>query len=120
MDDPSRSAPAAVEFDAAMARVLRAEQDARAAVAAAREEAARIAERSRTEARELAERRRVRLARLHERIERSLATDLAAMAAQARALPDAGAPDVLALGALQRAVQALAADLTRPTVVLAA
>jgi hypothetical protein len=96
-----------------MARVLRAEQDARAAVAAAHEEAAHIAERARTEARALAERRRVRLARLHERIERSLATELAAIAAEARALPDQAAPDALALGALQRSVQALATDLTR-------
>jgi len=97
-----------------MARVLRAEQEARAAVAAAREEAQRIAELARTAARELAERRRVRLARLHERIERSLATELAAIAAEARALPDPAAPDALAVSALQRSVQVLAADLTRP------
>jgi hypothetical protein len=113
MDDQERGAQTAVEVDAAMARVLRAEEDARAAVAAAQVQAAHIAELSRTEARALTEQRRSRLARLHSRIEHGLASELDAIAAEARALPGHAEPDALARDALERAVQALAAELTQ-------
>jgi vacuolar-type H+-ATPase subunit H len=104
--------PGDLDVDAALARVLQAEQAARGAIDAARAEAARMAEQARTHARRYAERARARMARGQAAVERDLQAQLAAIAEQARALPERDEPDPLALGRLERAVQALAAELT--------
>jgi F0F1-type ATP synthase membrane subunit b/b' len=108
--------PRVVDFDvdAAMARVLQAERDARAAVAQAQQEAMNIAEAARAEARAVAERRRERLARVHARVEQQLQSALAAIGAEAQALPVRDDPDAAARERLERAVDALAQALTTP------
>lgn len=98
--------------DASMARVLQAEQAARASVAAARDEAAHIGERARAEARGIADRARERVARAHARVESALQAALAALAAEARSLPGHDEPDDAARARLEHAVQRLAAELT--------
>jgi len=97
-----------------MARVLQAERDAREAIAQARDAATHIAEAARAQARAVAERRRDRLARVHAQVDRQLHDRLAAIAAEAQALPVHDDPEAAALARLERAVDALAAALTTP------
>jgi hypothetical protein len=112
LKDP-RNADSAVE--AAVARVLQAEHDARAAIDDARAQAARIAEQARAQARQCAERARQRVARGQAALERRLQADLAAIEAAGRALPEHDEPDAGARARLDAAVHALAAALTGGT-----
>ena len=107
--DP-RNADSSVE--AAMARVLRAEREARDNIDAARAEAQHIAEQARAEARRSAERARERIAHGQEAMERRLQQALAAIEAEARALPEHSEPDARDRARLEAAVQTLAAALT--------
>jgi hypothetical protein len=101
-----------VSVESALARVLEAEALARDAVAAAQAEAARIAEQSRADARALAERSRLRIERGRGRIARQVQRTLAETRAQSRDLAGPAQPDATAQQRLQRAVTALAAELT--------
>jgi RPA family protein len=101
--------------EAAMARVLDAERQAREAVEAAQAEAAHIAEAARAAQRQLAERTRARMARVREAFARAVQAELDRIDAEARALPAHDEPDARDLARLDRAVAALAAKLTEPT-----
>jgi hypothetical protein len=107
--DDTAITPHAVE--SAMARVLRAEHEARAAMAEAREQATRVAEQARAQARAIAEQRRQRITQLHARIERCLQAERASIDAQVRALPAHDAPDGPAIEQLERAVRIVATQL---------
>ncbi len=109
-ENPSR--PAESEVDAAIARVVAAEQAAKASIAAAREEAAALAEQSRAAARALADRTQQRIRRLRAAFERQVDGEVAALDAQGRALAGDDAPDAAELERLERAVASLAAQLT--------
>lgn len=109
VNDP-RNAQGSVE--AALARVLLAEREARDAIEAAQAEAQRIAERSRAGARRCAERARERVARGQDAMERRLQQGLAAIEAEARALPELAEPGEHDRARLEAAVQALAVALT--------
>jgi hypothetical protein len=107
-EDPSPEPGA----EAAMARVLAAEQAARSAIEGARLEAAAIAEQARTEARALAERTQGRIVKARLAFARQLQSELARMEAQACALGGASEPSPEELQRLRRAVPALAEQLT--------
>lgn len=98
--------------DVAIVRVLRAEASARESIAAARAQAAQIAEQSRSAARALAERTQRRIRRLRATFEARVASEVAALDAQARALADDTAPAAAEPLQLERAVESLAAQLT--------
>ena len=98
--------------DAAMERVLQAEQQARLAVEAAREEARRIGEQARGEARAVEERARLRLARLRRAMAQRLQAELTAVREHASALPAHEQPGEHEWRALEEAVERLAARLT--------
>ena len=98
--------------DAAMERVLQAEQQARLAVEAAREEARRIGEQARGEARAVEERARLRLAHLRRAMAQRLQAELATVREQASALPAHEKPVEHEWRALAEAVSRLAARLT--------
>jgi hypothetical protein len=101
--------------EAAIARVLDAEREAREAVARALIEVHRIAETARTDARSLAERTERRIRLVVGAFERELASRVAEIDAAAERLdkPQPLTPDELA--ALRRAVGALARELTGAT-----
>jgi RPA family protein len=101
--------------ETAMARVLDAEREARAAVDAAQRECGHIAEAARAAQRRLAERTRRRVARVHEAFAAAVQGELARIDAQAQALPAHDDPDADDLARLERALAALAARLTEPT-----
>ena len=96
----------------AIANVLRAESDARAAVAQAELAAQRIAEAARAEARTLAERTERRIRAVVGAFETDLAARLADIDAQAAGMATAHAPGDAELASLQRSVRALARQLT--------
>lgn len=98
--------------DVAIVRVLRAEALARESIAAARAQAAQIAEQSRSAARALAERTQRRIRRLRGAFEVRVASEVATLDAQARALADDTAPATDESLQLDRAVALLAAQLT--------
>lgn len=98
--------------EAAMARVLEAEQAARDAVEAAQAEAAHMAEAARSAQRALAERTRRRMARVRDAFARAVQGELERIDARARALPAHDDPDADDLERLDRAVAVLAAQLT--------
>jgi hypothetical protein len=101
--------------EAAIARVLDAEREAREAVARALIEVHRIAETARADARSLAERTERRIRLVVGAFERELASRVAEIDAAAERLdkPQPLTPDELA--ALRRAVGALARELTGAT-----
>ena len=106
----STDAPDAVE--AALARVLNAEHEARCSIEAAQVEAGHRAEQARAEARRWVERGRSRIARGQAAVEAHLQVALAALAEEARALPEHDEPDAAARTRVEAAVQRLAAALT--------
>lgn len=98
--------------DQAIATVLRAEAEAREAIARSQAESAHIAEAARAQARILAERTERRIRAVVAAFERERAQRLADIDAEAITI---ARPQVLtadALAALERAVQALARELT--------
>jgi hypothetical protein len=113
LDTPSTPLDAGV--DAAMARVLAAEHQARASVAAAQDQAARLSEAARVAQRALGQRTRRRMVRVREAFGRHVQQALADLAQQAtlQARPDELDADDQAR--LAWAVQSLAAQLTEPT-----
>jgi hypothetical protein len=104
--------PSQVAVEAAIARVLAAEADARIAVQDARAAAEARAEAARAATRAIAQRTLSRIATVRMEFERRIAEDVAALNAEAEAL--AGAPTLspAELAALERALAALAAELT--------
>jgi hypothetical protein len=100
------------EAEAALARVLHAEHEARVAIDAARAEAAHLAEAARSQARAIAERTRIRIVRGQAAAEQRLRAQLADVATAARALPAHGGPDATDDARLEAAVCTLAASLT--------
>lgn len=110
---PHRSSDEAGQSaDEAIATVLRAETDARAAITRAHAEAAHIAEAARAQARALAERTERRIRRVTAAFEQERAERLAELGAEAAAVAVSQVltPDELAR--LDRAVHALARELT--------
>jgi vacuolar-type H+-ATPase subunit H len=105
----SDSAGAAASREA-IARVLQAEREAALSIERSRAQAVQLAEDARADARRLAQRTEQRIRAVHGAFERELARKLAAIddAALARS-PEPGAGE---LAALERAVQALARELT--------
>jgi vacuolar-type H+-ATPase subunit H len=103
--------PASPEVDAAIMRVLAAEQAARAEVERCKRSAEQNVEDAHRRAREIAERAARRAARVHLWTDTAIATRVAALEAQrAELLGSAGIDDDLA--ALARAVERLADELT--------
>ncbi len=98
--------------EAAIARVLDAEREAREAVARALLEVHRIAETARVEARSVAERTERRIRAVVEAFERDLTARVAEIDAAAAQLDNPQPLTADELAALQRAVQALARELT--------
>jgi outer membrane protein TolC len=106
------SAPPVPAVEAAIARVLGAERDARESVAKAVREAEALNERARAVARSLAERTEQRIRAVRAAYEAHVSAEVAAIDAQA-AEQDAGQPlTEIDLERLQRALVALAAELT--------
>jgi hypothetical protein len=100
------------DVEAAIARVLGAEQAACESIAAAHADAAQRAERARAAARALAERTQRRIRRLRDTFERHLAAEVGAIEARALALAGDDTPGVEEVESVQRAVTRLAAQLT--------
>lgn len=98
--------------EAAIVRVLAAERDARDAVERALLDVHRIAEAARAEARSLAERTERRIRIVVAAFERELAARVAAIDAEADQLDSPQPLTADELGALRRAVGALARELT--------
>jgi vacuolar-type H+-ATPase subunit H len=103
--------PASPEVDAAISRVLAAEQAARAAVEQCKREAERTLEDAHRRARDIAERAARRVARVHHWTDRTIATRVAALESQRAALLKT-AHEADDGSALARAVDRLADDLT--------
>jgi hypothetical protein len=97
--------------DAAIARVLQAERDARAAVSGASAEVQQIAERARADARARAERTERRIRLYTAAFARELAARLTAIEAEGAALAVPDAPRADDEQRLQQAVQQVAAEL---------
>jgi hypothetical protein len=106
----ARSPESAVE--AAIKRVLDAEQAARESIATSRTEAAQVAERARAVARALAQRTHQRIRRLRAAFESHLEAEVGAIEAQALALAADDEPGAADLERVERAVASLAAQLT--------
>ncbi len=102
---------AGCEVEVAVARVLRAEHDARVAIDAARAEAAHLAEAARGRARAIAERARICILRGQAAVEQRLQAELAEVDAAVRALPAHDGPDATDRARLEAAVRTLAAAL---------
>ena len=109
--EPRVELPASPEVDAAISRVLAAEQAARAEVEQCKRAAERTLEDAHRRAREIAERAARRAARVHHWTDRAIATRIATLESQRAALLKSahGADDD---SALARAVDRLADDLT--------
>jgi hypothetical protein len=97
--------------EAAIARVLRAEREARESIVRAQAEVLEIAERARKDARTLAERTERRIRVVVQAFERELAERLAEIDAEAAGLERAEPIDADEQAAVQRAVEALAQQL---------
>ncbi len=106
--------PSHQDSDAAIARVLQAERDARSAIGEASAEVLQIAERARADARARADRTERRIRLYAAAFARELAARLAAIEAEGAALaaPDAPHPDDEQR--LQQAVRQVAQDLLEP------
>lgn len=104
--------PSQVAVEAAIARVLAAESGARVAVQEARDAAAARAEAARAAARSIGQRTLSRIATVRTEFDRRIAAEVAELNAEAEAL--AGAPTLspAELAALERALAALAAEIT--------
>lgn len=100
------------DVDAAIARVLAAERDARAAVADNAARAQDHVQQARTRAQQIAERAARRSATVHAAVERRIAEHLLAIEQQRRALDAQPTADA----ALTRAVEQLAVDLTTASI----
>lgn len=100
--------------DAAIARVLQAERDARAAISGASAEVLQIAERARADARKRAERTERRIRLYSAAFARELAARLAAIEAEGAALAIPDAPHANDAQRLQQAVQQVAQELLEP------
>jgi vacuolar-type H+-ATPase subunit H len=103
--------PASPEVDAAIMRVLEAEQAARSAVDGCRRDAERIVEGAQRRARAIAERAARRAARVHHWTDRAIASRVAELESQRAALLGSRAEDDDGT-ALLRAVELLADELT--------
>lgn len=103
--------PASPEVDAAISRVLAAEQAARAEVEQCRRDAERTLEDARGRAREIAERAARRAARVHHWTDRAIAARVAALESQRAALLKSAHEEDDG-SALARAVERLADELT--------
>ncbi len=110
---PNADAPVDVmATDAAIARVLQAEEAARAAVARCAADADQRVQTARDEARAIAERAARRIARVHALAQESLLTRLAEIE-QARAALDQSTPALVATpDRLRGVIEQLAAELT--------
>lgn len=104
--------PSHAAVEAAIARVLAAEAQARIAVQDAREAAEARAEAARAATRSIAQRTLARIASVRTEFDRRIAAQVAELNAEAAAL--AGAPTLspAELAALERALAALATELT--------
>lgn len=98
--------------EAAIARVLACERDAREAIAQARLDAEQIAESGRAAARALAERTELRIRAIRAAFERRLSAELAALLAADDEIPAEAGLSITDVVQLERAVTALAAELT--------
>lgn len=98
--------------DRAIAAVLQAETEAREAIARSQAESAHIAETARARARALAERTEQRIRAVVAAFERERAARLAQIDAEAAAITRPQLPTADELAALDRAVSALARELT--------
>ena len=108
--EPHAQASASSEVDAAITRVLAAEQAARAEVEQCRRDAERTLEEAHRRAREIAERAARRAARVHHWTDQAIATRIAALDSQRAALIKA-AHEKDDGSALTRAVERLADEL---------
>lgn len=97
--------------DAAIARVLRAEADARAAVAAAQAQVGAMAEAARADARARSERTERRIRAVAAAFEVRTARELAAIEAEAAGLRQPEPPDEAARSAVAKAVARLAREM---------
>jgi hypothetical protein len=102
------------DSNAAIARVLQAERDARAAIGEAAAEVLHIAERARADARARADRTERRIRLYAAAFARELAARLAAIEAEGAALTAPDAPRADDEQRLQQAVQQVAQDLLEP------
>lgn len=100
--------------DDAIARVLRAEREARDAISGASAEVLLMAERARADARARAERTERRIRLYAAAFARELAARLAAIEAEGAALAAPDAPHADDAQRLQQAVQQVAQDLVEP------
>lgn len=100
--------------DAAVARVLAAEQVAREALVRAEAEAALIAEAARAAQRGLAERTRRRTLRVREAFARDVRARLQRITHEAGELSRHDEPDAADVARMSRAVERLAAELSEP------
>lgn len=107
------AARAVDEADAAIARVLAAERDARVAVVDCAQQAEREVQQARERARVVAARSAERTDRVHRAIERQLGVRLAEIDTQRRALAMASSDALVDIAALVEAVARLADELTR-------
>jgi hypothetical protein len=105
-------APAEAAVEAAIARVLNAERDAREAVAQATRDAAAMNENARGVARALAERTERRIRAVRAAFEATVAVEVAAIDAEATAQDASGPLSTNDLERLERTIAALAAELT--------
>jgi len=100
------------EAGAAIARVLQSERDASQTIEHSRVAAAQLKEDARTQARRLAERTEQRIRSVQAAFERERERRLAAIDADVAQLSRTHEPGAEELAALERAVQALAQELT--------
>lgn len=104
--------PSQVAVEAAIARVLAAEADARIAVEDARDAAEARAEAVRAASRSIAQRTLSRIASVRTEFDRRIAARVAELNAEAEALAGAPTPSPAELAALERALAALATEIT--------
>jgi vacuolar-type H+-ATPase subunit H len=97
--------------EAAIARVLQAEQDARVAIEQCERDAASLVADARRRSREVAERAEARIARLQARMSAAAARRLEAIEREAAALAADRSPDPALRSRIEGAVAALAAEL---------
>jgi len=107
--------PAIPAVEGAIARVLAAERDAREALARARRDADALEERARADARALAERTERRIRATRAAYEARVSDEVAAIDAQAAAQDAIGPLSPDDLSGLERALEALAAELVGGT-----
>ncbi len=107
----NKATPSQTAVDSAIEQVLRAEAAARESIAAAHIQAAQIAEQSRSAARATADRAQRRIRRLRAAVEARVASEVATLDAEARALAD-DTPGDDEPARLESAVELLAAQLT--------